>query len=209
LKITRIAQSCFEIEQDGKSLYIDPYKIPEGKDKADIILITHPHLDHADGKSIERILRDGTAIICPASCKKIVASRRARGILPGEKLLLEGFTIAAVPAYNKTKFFHPRKKNWVGYIISAGGKSIYHAGDTDSIPEMASVGNPDVAMLPIGGTFTMGLDGSMDAIKSIMPALVIPMHEIKQNLSTFASMVQKLQLPVKVAILRPGESLSI
>jgi len=96
-------------------------------------------------------------------------------MLPGQKLNIEGLEIEAVPAYNKARAFHPKASNFVGYIISAGGIKIYHAGDTDFIPEMEKL-KVDIAMLPVGGTYTMDAQEAALAADSIKPKIAVPMH---------------------------------
>ena len=207
MKISRVAQSCFFLESEaGKIIAIDPYKILEGHERADVVLITHPHPDHYDSKSLARIKKDDTKIVCPASCKQIITAWNASGLAVGESLELAGIMIKAVPAYNKKKLFHSRGKKYIGYVFTVDGKSVYHAGDTDFIDEMKEIQSPDVAFLPIGGLFTMNAAGAIETIKAIKPAMVVPMHELKQDLAAFAAKVQ-LEVPnIKVCILKAGES---
>lgn len=203
-------QSCFIIESEsGKIIVIDPNGIPEGLEKADIVIITHPHPDHYDTKSLARIKKDDTTIVCPASCKKIISTWNAKGLSIGETFEKDGIIVKAVSAYNKKKPFHSRGKNYAGYILSIDDKSLYHAGDTDFIEEMKSIQSPDVAFLPIGGFFTMNADDAIKAIKVIKPVTVIPMHELKQDLAEFATKVQSEASDIKVCILKVGESTTI
>ncbi|HME52675.1 MAG TPA: MBL fold metallo-hydrolase [Candidatus Lokiarchaeia archaeon] len=210
MKITRIKQSCFIIESEsGTIIIIDPYQIPEGTVKADIVLTTHDHPDHYDAGSLARIKKDETIVVCPASCKKIIKKWNARGLAVGETLDAAGITIKAVPAYNKKKPFHSRGKHYLGYIMSIDEKSLYHAGDTDFIEEMKDIHSPDVAFIPIGGFFTMSAGDAIEAIKVIKPVTLIPMHEIKQDLAAFAAEVQSEVPDVKVCALQAGESMTI
>jgi L-ascorbate metabolism protein UlaG (beta-lactamase superfamily) len=81
-----------------------------------------------------------------------------------------------VPAYNLDKKFHPKGNNWVGYIITlSNGQKIYHAGDTDFIPEMRKV-ITDIALLPCGGTYTMTAQQAAEAANIFKPKVLIPMH---------------------------------
>ena len=120
---------------DGVVLYIDPYDIAGGS-VADIILVTHPHFDHCSAKDIEKVRKEDTVVVCTSDCN---VPGDARIVAPGDCLDIKGVEITAVPAYNIDKTFHPRDAGFVGYVVTVGGKKIYHAGDTDLIPEMSEV----------------------------------------------------------------------
>ncbi|MEK7548552.1 MAG: MBL fold metallo-hydrolase, partial [Patescibacteria group bacterium] len=72
--------------------------------------------------------------------------------------------------------FHPKQLGGLGFIVELDGRRLYHAGDTDFVPEMAGLTKIDVAFLPISGTFVMTLEESIEAAKAIKPLLAIPMH---------------------------------
>ena len=109
-----------------------------------------------------------------------------------------------MPAYNPAKQFHPRSYNGVGYILEIQGTRIYHAGDTDFIPEMEKF-KVDIALLPIGGTYTMDVEEAVKAIKALNPRLVIPIHygTIVGNIQDAEKLKEKC--PDKVKILPPIE----
>ena len=88
---------------------------------------------------------------------------------------MDGVHILAVPSYNTDKQFHPQANGWLGFIITIDGISIYHAGDTDVIPEMKSF-NVDIALLPVSGTYVMTADQAVNAALDINPKIAIPMH---------------------------------
>ncbi|MEK6912841.1 MAG: MBL fold metallo-hydrolase [Nanoarchaeota archaeon] len=169
-----------------KIIYIDPYNIKEGLEKADIILITHSHYDHCSLPDLEKIIKDGTRIVAPADCQSTIAKIdthvKIELIEPGQELEFGDVKLYALPAYNIDKHFHPKNEQWVGYIIKLDGVVIYHAGDTDVIPEMQKLtgykqqGKEFVALLPIGGRFTMSVEEAAEAAKIIKPTLAIPMH---------------------------------
>jgi len=170
---------------DKKNIYVDPYKLKGDQwdwDKADYILITHSHQDHCSIEDIQKIAREGTVIICPAdvSSKMRHIDRRIDIKLAeiGEKLEFDNgkVSIWPVPAYNLNKSFHEVDEGWVGYIFSLDGVYVYHAGDTDLIPEMKQFRNIDLALLPIGGTYTMNAGEAAKAAGIIKPKLAIPMH---------------------------------
>ncbi len=94
---------------------------------------------------------------------------------PGDETEVAGIVVRAVPSYNLDKKFHPRKNAWIGFVIEADGTSIYHAGDSDHIPEMKDM-TADVALLPVSGTYVMTADEAVAAAREIAPKLAIPMH---------------------------------
>lgn len=154
-------------------IYIDPYQIDGGK-PADLLLITHEHFDHCSPEDVAKIQQPGTVIITEKdSAKKL--SGDVRVMTPGERLLLDGLTVEAVPAYNTNKDYHPKANKWLGFIIDIDGVRIYHAGDSDYIPEMKDL-EVDIALLPVSGTYVMNADEAVEAALAIKPKLAIPMH---------------------------------
>ncbi|NVM55685.1 MAG: MBL fold metallo-hydrolase [Candidatus Helarchaeota archaeon] len=208
MKIKWITHACFQITtDDNKIIYTDPYQIKSG-DPADIILVSHDHYDHADKKSIKTIFTDKTKVICPTSSAAKLGKFNASALDPNESTEVSGIKITTVPAYNPNKQFHPKGNNWVGFIIETGGKRIYHAGDTDVIPEMKELGEIDVALLPVGDNYTMGFSDAVEACKIIKPAVCIPMHDWNKDLNEFSRMVNEAVSSVKVEILK-GKDLDI
>ncbi|MCD6232211.1 MBL fold metallo-hydrolase [Candidatus Aerophobetes bacterium] len=185
-----------------KIIYIDPWNLKK-KEKADIILITHPHYDHLSSKDISKIQVDETIIIIPEKDKGELKGRVKR-IKPGDSLSIDRVTIKAVPAYNINKTYHPKEKGWVGYIIETGGFSIYHAGDTDFIPEMKKI-KVDIALLPVGGTYTMDAEEAAKACRILNPKIAIPMHYGDVVGSEEDAKKFKEMSPVKVEILKKEE----
>jgi L-ascorbate metabolism protein UlaG (beta-lactamase superfamily) len=167
-----LGHASFRFKADNKVIYVDPFKIPGGE-KADIILITHDHYDHCDPGSINSVKKPETIVIGPESCSSKIPE--IRKIKSGETISLKDIEIKAVPAYNIGKSFHPRGSG-VGFVVKIAGKTIYHAGDTDRIPEMENLKNIDVALLPAGGTYTMNAEEAAEAANVIKPAIAIPMH---------------------------------
>ncbi|MGM5487824.1 MAG: MBL fold metallo-hydrolase [Nanobdellota archaeon] len=153
-----------------KIIYIDPYQI-EGGEVADIILITHDHFDHCSTEDIAKIRGAHTEVMVTEGCDV----KGATIVGPNQTLERDGISIETVPAYNVNKEFHPKEKNWVGYIITTKEARIYHAGDTDRIPEMDSI-KADIVMVPVGGTYTMDAEEAAEAVNAINPEWAIPMH---------------------------------
>ena len=171
--MTWLGHDGFIIKTQGKTIVIDPYVVKQSE-PADILCITHDHYDHCSVEDLEKFLKPGTVIITePMSAAKLKGD--VRGIAPGESVTLGDITITAVPSYNTNKAFHPKSNNWLGFIIQAGGTRLYHAGDTDLIPEMEGL-KVDIALLPVSGTYVMTWQEAVDAAKKIRPAIAVPMH---------------------------------
>jgi L-ascorbate metabolism protein UlaG (beta-lactamase superfamily) len=172
--------------KNSRTIYIDPYNIREENEKADLILITHSHYDHCSVADIKKIVKENTRILMPADCQSKVARFdvpiKMEIIEPGQELDLGGIKIQAVHSYNVDKPFHPKDENWIGYLIKLNGTTIYHAGDSDIIEEMQKLtgfnqpGKEFIALLPVGGRFTMSAEEAVEAAKKIKPTLAIPMH---------------------------------
>ncbi len=185
IEIRGLGHSGFLIK-NGKVIYIDPYNIKEGLDKADVILITHSHYDHCSIADIKKVIKEGTKIFLTADSQSKITRLDVpvdiQIIAPNQELSVGEIKISTLPAYNIDKPFHQKNEEWVGVIIKINGLIIYHAGDTDLIPEMQKLTGhkqPDkkfVALLPVAGRFTMGIEDAVEAAKLIKPTLAIPMH---------------------------------
>ena len=163
----------FLIKAEGKVIVIDPFQIKECE-LADIILVSHEHYDHCSPADVEKIQKDSTIIVTEADSAKRL-SGDVRTMEPGDKITVSGIPIEAVPAYNTNKEFHPKENGWLGFILTVDGVRIYHAGDTDYIPEMASF-RVDIALLPVSGTYVMTAEEAVEATKKMEPKVVVPMH---------------------------------
>lgn len=168
-----LGHAGFSITAAGKVIFIDPYEIGDCG-KADIILITHSHYDHCSVPDINKIKTSSTVFVTEKESASAL-SGDVRVVKPGDKITVSGVEIEAVPAYNIDKDFHPKKNNWVGFILTIGNNKIYHAGDTDLIPEMSSF-SADIALLPVSGTYVMTADEAVEAAKLIKPKIAVPMH---------------------------------
>ncbi len=170
-----LGHDTFLIDYENKAIYIDPYQLKGNPPKADYIFITHSHYDHFSKEDIDKIIRDDTVIIGPADVISEVKTGKTVLAEIGKENKLDGFSFKSIPAYNTNKEFHPKANKWVGYIIDIGGVKIYHAGDTDRIPEMKGLG-VDIALLPVSGTYVMTAEEAVEAAKDIKPDIAIPMH---------------------------------
>ena len=208
MKIKWIGHACFQIvTDDNKVIYTDPYQISSGE-PADIILTSHSHYDHQDKKSIKAVITENTVVICPKSDADKLKKYNPTTLNPGDSAEIAGIKITAVPAYNPVKAFHPKGNKWVGFVIEAGGKKIYHAGDTGPIPEMKELTGIDVAMIPAGGQYTMGFEDVVEVAKMIKPTILVPMHSWDKDLTPLKDMVSGAVPSVTVEILE-GKELEI
>jgi L-ascorbate metabolism protein UlaG (beta-lactamase superfamily) len=177
IEINWLGHAGFQIKAE-KILYIDPFQI-SGGETADIILVTHSHYDHCSIEDLQKIIKEGTIVVMPADCQskmtKLDHKIKFQILEPGQQIKIENIKIQAIPAYNTNKRFHSKAEYWNGYVLDVGLK-IYHAGDTDIIPEMSKLGKIDIALLPIGGTYTMTAEEAAKAASMIKPSLAIPMH---------------------------------
>lgn len=174
-----LGQATIKISIPGKTIYIDPYQI-KNPDQADIILITHSHGDHLSLEDIAKVSSDKTIIMAPNDClKQLKDITMDKTIVsePGIKKQFKGIHIEAVPAFNMVKTnFHPKSNRWVGYILTLNGIKIYHAGDTEKIPEMKNF-QCDIALLPLGQTYTMNsVKEAAEAALDVKARVAIPIH---------------------------------
>lgn len=179
-----LGHASFRIEVRGATIYIDPYRVSPAAPTADVILVTHGHYDHFSPQDVERLSDDSTWLIAPAAVAER-ASGRVASIAAGETIELDhlhGIDVAAVAAYNTSKrdsdgnVFHPRQAGGVGFELNVRGERLYHAGDTDVIPEMDAVVGVDVALLPVSGTYVMTPAEAAEAARRIQPRVAVPMN---------------------------------
>ncbi len=208
-----LGHASFRVQTRGATVYIDPYRVPAGAPPADLILVTHGHYDHFSPRDVEALAHDDTWLIAPPAVAERVSGRVA-SIAPGETIELEylhGIDVTAVAAYNTSKrdsdgeAFHPRTAGGVGFDLNVRGERLYHAGDTDVIPEMDRVVGVDVALLPVCGTYVMTAGEAVEAARRIQPRIAVPSHwgshlGTRADAEAFAE-----RAPVEVRILDPAD----
>ena len=178
VSITWEGHASFKIRTKNLIIYIDPFQILK-PEKADLILITHGHYDHCSIADIEKITKKDTVVVAPADCSSTLSrlqGLRFEVVEPYSELEIKNVKISTIPAYNVNKQFHKKINNWVGYVLEVENVRIYHSGDTDVIDEMKDLNNIDVALLCVGGTYTMNAREAAEAANVIKPKIAIPMH---------------------------------
>ncbi len=171
MKLEWLGHAGFRITIDELVIYIDPYEVA-GQPAADVILVTHSHFDHCSREDLEALAGDDTVVVCTGDC---MVPGEIVSVAPGDRLEARGLPIRVVPAYNINKPYHPKESASVGYIITVDGQRIYHAGDTDLIPEMSDI-ECDTALLPVSGTYVMTAKEAAEAASIISTKKAVPMH---------------------------------
>lgn len=171
--ITWFRGSSVRIQRAGLKIHVDPIKVSDDSE-ADVVLLTHPHYDNFSEDDIARVRTPETLIIAPATMKKQMGDAD-HFMRPGDMLQLDSFDVLAVPAHNLEKKFHTPADGWLGYVFSVGDTTFYHAGDTDFLPSMFGI-RCDVAFLPCGGHYTMGIEEAARAGEACGAETIIPIH---------------------------------
>lgn len=184
VQITWLGHDGFKLKKDA-TVYIDPYKLAGTPEPGDLVLVTHEHFDHLSPDDLKKVVGPATTIVTLSAAESAAAGlhpKAVRVVHPGDRLEVGGVQIEVLPAYNVNKFrapgqpFHPQQDGKLGFILGIGGIRIYHAGDTDQIPEMARAKGVDVALLPVSGTYVMTAQEAVEACRAIAPKVAIPMH---------------------------------
>lgn len=172
--------SSIRVQSGDKAIYADPFEMKQAPHDADYVLITHDHHDHFSPNDIAKVAKADTILVVPENMAKKAEDARSlvariETIKQGESKEVEGLVIETVPAYNTLKPFHMKSAGWVGYIFEADGKRVYIAGDTDATKEAKAV-KCDIALVPIGGYYTMDYKDAAAVVNEIKPEVAIPTH---------------------------------
>jgi L-ascorbate metabolism protein UlaG (beta-lactamase superfamily) len=209
-KVHWLGHDSFRI--DGSvTVYIDPWKLPAGAAPAGLILVTHDHFDHFSRPDIEAVAGPGAVVVGPPSVTSGVRDLATLTLTPGEAVTVGDVTVTAVAAYNVDKYrtpgepYHPPEAGGIGFVVTLDGVRYYHAGDTDVVPEMGDV-HCDVALLPVGGTFTMSADEAAAACELIDAAVAVPMHygDIVGGIADAERFRETCRIPVTILSPEPG-----
>ena len=192
-----LIHSCIKFDFEN-IIYFDPFKLDKDYNDADFIFITHSHYDHFSEEDILKVKKENTKIIVPEDlynkCLDLGFKKEdILVVLPNKTYNIDNINFDTIPAYNVNKSFHPKENNWVGYILNLNGTRYYIAGDTDITEENKKV-ICDVALVPIGGTYTMTAKEAAELINIINPKVAIPTHYgtivgKKEDADTFKSLV--------------------
>jgi L-ascorbate metabolism protein UlaG (beta-lactamase superfamily) len=198
-----LGQATVKIVYKGQTIYIDPYQL-KNPDKADLILITHDHMDHLSLADIGKIADKKTQFIVSTACMEKLKKEgylNIHSMMPGETFKFKDLVIKAVPAYNIVKQMHKKSSNYLGFIVDFGGISVYHTGDTERIPEMKET-ECDIIMLPLGQTYTMNsVDEAVEVVLDTKAKIAIPIHYglyegTKEDAVNFAEKLTKRNIKV-------------
>lgn len=177
-RITVNAQASVRIDC-GKVLRFDPLKINGEPHDADAVFITHEHFDHFSTEDIDKVRKAGTILIAPKTMEKQVREYAPDAecvfVSPNEEFEVLGVKVTAVPSYNIGRPFHPQENEWVGYVVETDGEKVYVAGDTDGLDEIAAM-DIDIALIPIGGKYTMDAPEAAEFINKMKPKTAVPIH---------------------------------
>lgn len=198
--------SSIKIESSIGAVYIDPFQITSMNHDAAYILITHDHYDHFSPDDIIKISNKETILVVPGKmegkAKSLSSSvKEIRTVKPGEHVSINELELETVRSYNILKPFHPKMADWVGYILTLDGKRIYIAGDTDLTKEAKAV-KCDIAMVPIGGFYTMDVKKAAELVNQICSETAIPVHygNIIGKPSDGDAFAKLVKEPIKVEI---------
>jgi L-ascorbate metabolism protein UlaG (beta-lactamase superfamily) len=199
-KIHWLGHDGFRVDSD-RVIYFDPFQIKAAV-PADIIFISHDHFDHCSENDIKKIQKKDTVIVTDAATAKKLKGN-ITVVKPGDQLTVDTIVVDVVPAYNTNKDFHPQASGLLGFVVTVEGVRIYHAGDTDFIPEMNTI-KADIALLPVSGTYVMTAEEAVQAALAIKPHVAIPMHfnAIVGSEKDAALFKEKLAGKIEVVILK-------
>lgn len=197
-------QNSIRITYGSKKIYVDTFNMNEEFHDADVIFVTHDHYDHFSPDDIAKVSCEKTILVVPEKMEK--KAREASSLVSkiitvkvNDSAEVSGLAFETVPAYNIMKPFHPKSAGCIGYIFSMDGKRIYVAGDTDATAEAGEV-KCDIALIPIGGTYTMDAKKGAELINKIKPETAIPTHYKKSSdADEFVSLVDP---SIKVNIIK-------
>jgi len=218
-KITWFGHAAFQIEIADKIVLIDPWLDgnptspikASGISRADVVYVTHDHSDHL-GDAVS-ICKNTNATFVAAS--ELASEARQEGIKKvsgmniGGSIEFGGVKLSMVQAFHTAGKAAP-----TGVIVQGEGRAVYHAGDTGIFGDMKFIGEffkPDVALIPMGGYYTMDAVQAVEAVKLIKPIAVIPMHYrtfpvLAQSADEFVKKMKEKAPKVKVVVLSPGGS---
>ncbi|RLF14783.1 MAG: metal-dependent hydrolase [Thermoprotei archaeon] len=215
MEIKWLGHAAFELSTSKGKVLIDPFLTnnPMAPVKAEdlkevkVIVVTHDHFDHL-GDAVDIAKRTGAKVVAVPELASSLSGVDTVAINMGSYVEVEGVRVALVQAFHTCSRGFP-----AGCIVNDGFVTVYHAGDTSLFGDMKLIGEvyrPDVALLPIGGYYTMGPKEAAVAVSLIKPKVVIPMHYatfpvLVKSPDEFLEEVKKRAPEVKAVVLKPGE----
>ncbi len=206
IKVQWLGHASFKIAGE-LVIYIDPWKLEHVRHDADIVLVSHSHHDHYCMEDIKKVTTDKTQLL--ASGDVIQKHNSGQVLRPGESVEYGDIRISAIASYNTNKQFHPNDNQWLGFLINMDGKTIYYAGDTDLTDEMRVLTDIDLALIPVGGTYTMDAQQAAQAVNIFSPSQALPYHwgDIVGTLEDAKAFTNSAKC--NTVILQKGESVTL
>ncbi len=204
LTITFLGHGTLMLDLDGKIIHVDPFSHVadySALPKADIILITHEHMDHLDPDALAHIRTPKSKVVLTEICASKVDGGTV--LTHGDDTTIDGIKIEAVHAYNiqhkrpDGNPFHP-KGNGNGYILTFGNFRLYIAGDTENTPEMKRLKRIDCAFLPMNLPYTMTPAMVADAAKAFKPKVLYPYHFGNTDTSQLVDLLKDTDIDVRI-----------
>jgi L-ascorbate metabolism protein UlaG (beta-lactamase superfamily) len=218
VKVTWLGHSAFKIDVANRIVFVDPWlgnplspiKADSVKD-VDIVYVTHDHHDHL-GEAFDICKRTKANFVATAELAQFAKENgvsNVDGLNIGGNIDLKGVKLSVVQATHTSSRGAP-----TGVVIQGEGETVYHAGDTGLFGDMKIIGEmyrPDLAMIPMGGYYTMDAKEAAEAVKLIRPKIVIPMHYktmpvLAQSADEFVNLVKQKMPEVKTIVMKPGET---
>lgn len=220
-----LGHSFFKASFGKTNVLFDPFIYTENKNKdftrlvqcpvtekqlknIDLIFVSHEHFDHFDKKTIEAIAKKSNSLVVSSQhvlSQLNISSNLKKAVDNQHELKLRGLNVSPIHVH------HPQAFYPLAFLVSDGKFSVFHAGDTDLIQSLKGI-KADVALLPIGGKFTMDIVDAVRTVKMMKPKHAVPMHYntfemIKANPKEFTERIEKSIVPTKPIVLKEGETI--
>ncbi len=192
-----LGHNAIKFSKNNKVIYVDPYKIKDNYNDADIIFITHNHYDHFSREDILKVKKDSTKIVITEDLYSDTLELGFKDldimkVIPNNNYSFADINFSTISSYNTNKEFHPKENNWVGYKFLFDNYTYYVIGDSD-ITEESKLVKCDVLFIPIGGVYTTDYKEAAELTNIINPKVVVPVHYgVIVGEKEYASMFKKL-----------------
>jgi len=167
------------IQTDERTIYLDPVDLVDKElPKADLILITHDHVDHFSPQTILALSKESTTVVSNERTLPAIGGSNTIPLLPGQKVNVDGLDIEGVSAYNG---YHPKELNNIGFVITIDDFRVYCSGDTSLNPEMEALSHIDIALLNVRNPYSLTGEEAVRFAASVKPKILIPIHWMPDN----------------------------